>query len=274
MAIDSTLFGADIPAGSYTAGDIIQLACVSGPEVVRSGRGAALMKRLTVGQIGSVSGSASYWKIHVKNSDWVDPMISASSAINNNTSLDERSGCIQRGNDCPLTPNSSWEVFAECIVSVTTTVDNSIFALIDIDYPAVSSITDPDKLVGIPTSIEYGGKTISLNALGTIESSSWDTVNVDIFKAGYEYALQKVEYTTGAAAAIQGFFALSNAAGMGGLTRIMPVTQSLNGIKNTVEYATKLVKGPMDLKYLMFANSGTPSTDTPAMIMDFVKRKV
>lgn len=272
MAIDSSLFGADLPAGTYTAGDVIVLKNVAGPSVVRSGRGAANLKRVTVGVVGSASGSMTYWKVSVKNSDWVDPMISATAAINNATALDERSGLIQRGNDCPLTPNSSWDVIAECIVGGTTTVGNSVFALIDIDYPSVSSIIDPDRLMGIPTSIDYNQKTVTLNALGSLTTATWDIVNVDLFKAGYVYALQKIEYVSGAAST--GFFALSNAAGMGGLTRIIPVAQATQNIKNMVEYATSLQKGPMDMKYLIFANSGTPSTDQPDVIMDFVKRRV
>lgn len=272
MAIDTSLFGVDIPAGTYAVGDVIQLGCIAGPEVVRSGRGAAFLKRVTSGIIGSASGAASYWKISVKNSDWVDPMISGTASVNGATSLDERSGCIQRGNDCPLTPNSTWEVIATCVAAATTTVDNSLFAAIDIDYPSVSSITDPDTLIGIPASITYGGKTITINALGTIGSATWDSVNVDIFKAGYEYALQKVEMI--ASAACQGFVAISNAAGMGGLTRIIPISQNLAAIRNKIEYATKLQKGPMDIRYLIFANSGTGTTDTPELIFDFVKRRL
>ena len=273
MAIDSTLFAADIPAGTYAKGDMIPLSVHTGPSVVRSGRGAALLKRLTVGTVGNPSGSLSYWKVCVKNSDWIDEMQSLVSSIREPTSLDERSGNVQRGNDCPLTPNSSWEVYAVCMAASTTTVANSMFAIIDVDYPSVSSITDPDSLPGIPTTIEYEvPNAITLNALGAMSSATWDAVNVDIFKAGYEYALQKIEIigSTGE----EGFIALANAAGMGGLQRIMPISANSQNIRNKVEYATKLQKGPMDIRYLMFTNTASPSTDTPNLMMDFVKRKL
>lgn len=273
MAIDSTLFMADIPAGTYAAGDQIVLTTKAGPEVVRSGRGAALLKRVTVGILGTVSGSLSYWQISIKNSDWVDEMKSATAPISAATALDERSGCIQRGNDCPLTPNSSWEVVATCIGAATTTVANTLFALIDIDYPSVSSIIDPDTLPGIPTTITYSvPSAITLHGLGASATATWNVDNTDIFKAGYEYALQKVE-TSGLTGG-SGFMALANAAGMAGLCRIMPIAAPTENIRNKIEYATKLVKGPMDIKFMVFANSATPGTASPLTLLDFVKRKV
>lgn len=272
MAIDSSLFMADIPAGTYAAGDQITLTIKAGPSVVRSGRGAAILKRLTVGQLGNVTGSTSTWKISVKNSDWIDEMKSVTVPLYNASALDERTGSVQRGNDCPLTPNSTWEVVATCTSAYTTTVANSIFALIDIDYPSVSSIVDPDNIPGIPTTIDYQiPAAINLNALGASAAAAWDEANVDIFKAGYEYALQKIEMTSILGS---GFIALANAAGMAGLCRIIPIATTADSIRNKVEYATKLVKGPMDIKYLMFANAGTASTGRPTVLLDFVKRKV
>ena len=272
MAIDSSLFMADIPAGTYAAGDKVELTIKAGPSVVRSGRGAALMKRVTVGQVGNVTGSGSAWRISIKNSDWVDPMTSVTVSLFDLTALDERNGAIQRGNDCPLTPNSSWVVEATCAYATTTTVDNTIFAILDIDYPSVAAIVDPDALPGIPTTIEYvTPAAVNGNALGTSTAATWNVFNSDIFKAGYEYALQKMEFTGIAAA---GFIALSNAAGMGGLTRIIPISPQSASIKNKIEYATKLVKGPMDIQFMLFANSGTASTGTVDLLLDFVKRKV
>lgn len=273
MAVDSTLFMADIPAGTYSTGDTITLSVKSGPAVVRSGRGTALLKRLTVGIIGSASGSTSYWKISVRNSDWIDDMASLTAPLTNATALDERCGAIQRGNDCPLTPNSSWIVTATCVYGNTTTVDNSMYALLDIDYPSVSSIIDPDNLPGIPTSIESDAVSQTCAALGTSASHTWTTVNVDIFKAGYEYALQKLEIM-GPVSTIAGFVALSNAAGMAGLCRIMPIANGSVNIRNKVEYASKLVKGPMDIQYMLFENSGTAATENVSLLLDFVKRRV
>lgn len=274
MAIDTTLFAADIPAGSYAVGDVVPLGCIAGPSVVRSGRGAAILKRTTVGLCGNVSGSETNWKISIKNSDWIDAMISVTASIRDATGLDERSGMVQRGNDCPLTPNSSWEVIATCVQAKTTTVANSIFALIDVDYPSVSSITDPDALVGIPCSIDYEvPAAIPINALGTMTTARWSTFSTDFFKAGYEYALQKIEMSV-PATGCQGFIGLSNAAGMGGLQRIMPISNTPFNIRNKVEYSTKLQKGPMDINFLIFQNSGSSTTDSPNLIMDYVKRRI
>lgn len=273
MAIDSSLFMVDIPAGTYAAGDTVQLTIKAGPAVVRSGRGAALLKRMTTGIIGSTSGSSSFWKISVKNSDWVDEMSSFSATLDSAAALDERSGCVQRGNDCQLTPNSSWEVTATCAWGGTTTVANTLFALLDIDYPSVSSIVDPDSIPGIPTTIEYvAPTTVTFHALGTSSTATWAEDNTDIFKAGYEYALQKVE--AGGMNSARGFVALANAAGMAGLCRIIPIADPVQNIRNKIEYATKLVKGPMDVRFLFFANSGTASSGTPDVLFDFVKRKV
>ena len=61
MALDSSLFAAQIPAGTYAIGDRIPLVCIRGPAVVRSGYGTALLKKIfTVG-------TAAPFKIVVKN---------------------------------------------------------------------------------------------------------------------------------------------------------------------------------------------------------------
>lgn len=272
MAIDTSLFGANVPAGTYTKGDQIQLKNIAGPAIVRAGRGNAILKRITSGIIANASGSVSFWRIDIKNSDWIDPASNITGPMWDASIFDERSGSVQRGHDMPLLPNSSWTVTATCLKTVTTTVDNSIFCLIDIDYPSVSSITDPDILQGYPTSITQEKGTIAYQK-PSIESAIWTTDNVDIFKAGYQYALAKTEMLSSSVAGV-GFVALANAAGMGGLMRIMPITALATAIRNKVEYATKLVKGPMDIKYMLFNDAGTATTGDLSFIMDFVKRQV
>jgi len=270
--IDSTLYGADIPAGTYAPGDVVQLSLIDGPANVRSGRGAAKLKRISVGQVSEESGSVSRWKIYTKNSDWVDPTISVTASMRGSTALDEKSGLIQRGHDCDLTENSSWEVWAVCVDTVTTTVANSIYALIDIDYPSVSSIVDPDNLPGIPASIEVVTTGTALKAAGNLVGSTQEVSNVDFFKAGYEYALEKVEAI--GTAGFQGFLSISNAAGMGGLKRIMPIASSPLNIRDKIEYASKLVKGPMDIGLNLFIPTLPATTGNLNIVFDFVKRKV
>lgn len=274
MAIDVTTFAADLPAGTYTEGDVVQLKCTSGPAIVRSGRGAAYLKRVSTFMLNDATGAITVWKVSVKNSDWVDPATSFSVPMNAATAMDVRSGAIQAGHDCPLTPNSSWEVIAVCTSAgtTTTTVANSITAEIEIDYPSVSAITDPTKLQGMPASIDHVATGVTINAAGSAETAKWETFSVDIFKAGYEYALEKIELTT-SLAGVTGYVAISNAAGMGGLTRIIPISNSRGNIRPMIEYASKLVKGPMDISYKLFV-SGTATTSNLKLTLDFVKRRI
>lgn len=272
MAVDSSLFGADIPAGTYARGDVINLGIISGPAVVRSGRGTAILKRILGGVMTEASGAATYWRIHVKNSDWIDDAECLTSQISTPTFLDQHSGATRPGNNQQLTPNSSWQVYAECILGGTTTAANSIFALIDIDYPEVSAITDPDALIGVPASIDYDKQNATINAFGSLTSSAWETENVDYFKAGWMYALQEVSiFSPSVGGSPVGFVSFSNAAGMGGLSRIIPVSADPGAIRQTIEYASLLVKGPMDIKTMLFMSSA--QTADIVMIHDFVKRK-
>ena len=269
MAIDSTLFAVDIPAGTYTAGDVIPLGCIDGPANVRSGRGAAKLKNICVFR---ELASAPHWRVHVKNSDWIDDVASfaASASSFGATAFDDESGAIQGGHDCDLTPNSGWQVYAECITGGTSASGDSLFCLIDVDYPQVGGVTDPRKAVGFPTSITYDIATIAAAAYGSAVGSTWHVMNVDYFKAGYRYVLDAVEMTT--TNTTVGFVAFSNAAGMGGLTRIIPLTSNPAAIRYAVKYSSVLVKGPMDIKLKLFQS--TAATISATMAHDYVKQKV
>lgn len=266
MAIDSTLFAADVASGAaVNVGDIVPLTCVYGPANVRSGRGAAKLKRIFSGVISAAN---ALWRIHVKNSDWIDETVNIAGGLDQATCMDVHSGMCQFGNDDNLTPNSAWQVYAECIEGAASlNISTSLFALIDVDYPQVSAITDPDKLQGTPTSIVMDVANTPINANGTMTTSNWKVVNTDYFKAGYQYCLQEIGIRGGT-----GFIALSNAAGMGGLSRVIPVNNTATAIRNTVEYASKLVKGPMDVGLFLFAASAT--TATVMMVHDYVKRAI
>lgn len=268
MAIDSTLFAADIPAGTYAVGDVVQLGCIDGPANVRSGRGSAILKSICTAQFAA---QIPYWRIHVKNSDWIDDISSfAGPIINQTTVFDDESGSIQKGHDCKLTPNSGWQVYAECVIGGTSTTPNSIFALLDIDYPEVGGVTDPRKAVGYPTSINYDVGTYTTIAFGALTGSQWHTVNVDYLKAGYKYVLDAVELSS-SGAGVLGFIAFSNAAGMGGLTRIIPLASYTSAIRRSIRYSSVLVKGPMDVKLKMF--QATSSAVAVQTIHDYVKQK-
>lgn len=266
MAIDSTLWFADIPAGDYTVGDVVELKVKAGPANVRSGRGTALLKSIIV---GTTSGTTPLWKIHVKNSNWVDDVQSFAGQLTQATSLSMESGNVQVGCNDVLLPNSGWSVWAECVAGGTSSAPNSLFALIDLDYPSVSAVADPLKIDGIPTSIPFTA-TVPVHAYGSAEAATWSVVSVDYFKAGYAYCLQAVEIIGGAPIV---FLALSNAAGMGGLTRIILLNNLVYGVRAKIWYSSKLVKGPMDVKVMAFNTSSSPSQSL-VTIHDYVKKLV
>lgn len=267
MAIDSTLFVTDVPAGSYTKGQIIELKVHTGPSVVRDGYGVGILKKVYSAIMSTASGALSDWRVFFQNSDWIDPMANGPGFFNDPLGYDDESACVQAGNDCPLAPNSGWRVWAECMGDVTTTAPNSIVGLIDIDYPKVSAVANPSAMIGYPTSIVQPLGTVGVNAIGSSESATWSGINVDFFKAGFRYLLQKIGLSGGGT----GFIQLSNAAGMGGLSRIVP-TSSSNVVKKwKVSYSSALSKGPMDVKALLFAASAGNSS--PALTFDFVKRR-
>ena len=269
--IDVTLFGASIPAGTYAVGDRVPLQVIDGPAVVRSGRGAAILKRITAGTLINPSAAMTWWKIGVKNSDWVDEAGSLTAPLVEATALDIQAGCVQDGHDCPLTPNSSWEVYAECVNATTTTIANSVYCAIDIDYPSVSSIINPRAAKGIPTTID--DQVISDLQAADITAAVWTHHSVDFLKAGYIYALVKPEIRASGGAAV-GFIKLSDAAGMGGLSRIIPISTPVANLRNNIEYASQLVKGPMTISYMLFSNTGTAVTgSTNRLYLDFVKRR-
>ena len=265
MAIDTSLWAVDMAAGAVSVGDVFPLTCTDGPAVVRSGRGEAILKRITSFKFGALGAA---FNVYVKNSDWVDPVINETPA-GADTLFDNRTGSYQSGNNCPMTANSSWEVYAVC-TAAGTVATGTIFTLIDIDYPSVSSIVNPDVIPGIPSTIELT-RTLTTIAGGSFVGSGWSGQSEDFFKAGYEYALQKVSVFDNSGSDMA-FVSFSNAAGMGGLTRIVPCYTSGASIRSIVEYASKLVKGPMDVKLKIL--SGSAASTPVDLLMDYVKRKV
>lgn len=271
MAIDSTVYAADIPAGTYAVGDIVQLGCIDGPANVRSGRGRAVLKQILVGQF-SAANPTPFWRIHVKNSDWIDDVSSFTAGIiGSPTAFDDESGSVQSGHDCELTANSGWQVYAECIIGATSTAANSLFAQIDIDYPQVAAVTNPKQAIGTPATVTFDAGATPINAFGTLTSANWVTKNVDYLKAGFAYVLDAVEMN-GGTNLLGGFIAFSNAAGMGGLTRIIPIINNPAAIRQSVRYASSIVKGPMDVKLKLFA--GTAGTENIFMSHDYVRKRL
>ncbi len=259
MAIDSTLFQAIIPAGTYAAGDIIPLAVVRGPSVVRDGYGEARLKR-----IYSIQDGASIGHVSIRNSDWSDEManiVPAPSAV----ILSNNSNAIQQGHDCNLKKNSGWDVKYTFDSAITTTNAFSVFLLVDIDYPSVQAVADPKIAKGTPATT-VRADPYNVVAAGT--ALQWQTINVDILKAGRKYLLASATFRDSNAA--HGFFSISSAAGQNGLERIIPcIPNSSTNLRYVLDYSTPLVKGPMNLNYLVLAASaGTANVITE---IDWVK---
>ena len=265
MALDSVLFNASIPAGTYAVGDTIPLAVNRGAAVVRDGYGAAILKKIFTASAGLANAE---FKLVIKNSNWIDELSNPIIPISD-TALDENSVSINRGHDCNLMPNSSWQVYAVCYVAGTTTAAAEIFALLDIDYPSVPSVSNPRLAQGTPVTIDNVTMTITAPMPGN--TLVWYTTNVDVFKAGYKYLLTQASFEL--AQLSIGFLAISGAAGQNGLERIVPVRPGqAAGIRYLIDYATPLVKGPMNVSFMGVSGGGAAITGQPYCYMDYVRK--
>ena len=256
MAIDSTLFQAIIPAGTYAVGDTIPLSVVRGPSVVRDGYGEARLKRIYSIQDGSAIGH-----VALRNSDWSDEMANIVPAPSY-VILANNSNAIQQGHDCILKKNSGWDAKFTFDAAITAAAAFSVFLLVDIDYPSVQAVADPKIAKGTPaTTIRADPYTVV--AVGA--SLSWQTINVDILKAGRRYLLASATFRDSNAA--HGFFSISSAAGQNGLERIIPVVPSSStNLRYVLDYSTPLVKGPFNINY---AGVGTAGASTALLELDW-----
>lgn len=257
MAIDSSMFALNLPVGTYTAGDVLPMKIIRGPAIVRDGYGRAYLKRFIAGIVRGASGSVIRGHVVVKNSNWVDEMANIAAPMGY-VSLAENSSNINRGHDAPLVPNSGWEVKFIIDETVTTTVANDVFCLLDIDYPQVQAVQNPRAAPGDPVTI-MRNDTIVSGASGSIESAPWNTKNVDFLKAGYRYLL--AELGTYASGGFIGFVSISQAAGQQGLERIIPtIPNEPANMRYLLDYSTPLVKGPMNLNFLVLTASAASLT--------------
>lgn len=268
--IDTMLFAADIPAGTYAAGDEITFTQIAGPTVVRDGLGQPVLKAINTGALYNGSTSRVMAKYKVQNANWVDMVVNSASSLNDVTGTAEGSTGYQPGNNCPLQVNSAFTVSGEWFQPQTTTIDNSVFIAIDIEYPNIGAVQDPRGESGIPCSIEYDMGTINVAVLGTLESGSWTDVSFDKFKAGSRYLMQKIEVNSEITSTLFGFVKISGGASMGGLTRIVPITSLSSAIAKVITYAPVEVKGPFTIG-VMFFTTAASSGDT-TVVIDYVKR--
>lgn len=262
MAIDSTLFAAQLPAQAYAAGDRIPMGVIRGPSVVRDGYGASYLKKIfTMTSAQTIEGH-----VEIKNSNWVD-MVSNLCPNPSTVVLSSNSNGVQPGHDAPLTPNSGWDVVFVIDVAGTTTAAADVFALIDIDYPSVQAIADPRNAKGIPAS-NIRADTVNGTAPGSSNAMVWTTYNIDILKAGYRYLISSAAFKTAGGAI--GFFSISGAAGQAGLERIIPVIpNNLGNLRYVLDYSTPLVKGPFNINYAIV---GPTTPQTAVLEIDWVKK--
>lgn len=259
MAIDSTLFRAVIPAGTYAAGDTISLGVIRGPSVVRDGYGPALLKRVFCVQNGGA-----FAHVEIKNSNWIDALDNIVPGFNN-VILTPNSSAIQPGHDCELFPNSGWEVKLVFDAAHTASGAFDVFAMIDIDYPSVQAVANPLQATGTPCS-NVRADSIAVSGVGG--SLSWTTYNVDILKPGSRYLISSCQFRC---TANIGFLSVSGAANQRGLERIIPIMPSSAGnLRYLLDYSTPLVKGPFNINYLAI---GTAGTETAILEIDWVKKQ-
>lgn len=269
MAIDTTLYVADLPARVYTIGEIIPLTVKAGPSAVRQGYGTPVLKEINTGFINHSTVNVNAFEFVIQNSNFIDPIINGPSSLGSLLGLDPQAKGVQSGNNCQLEPNSTWNVYAKVIQAVTLGTAHSIFATIDVDYSAVGAVRDPQLEEGIPTSIEYAIAG-TINADGAAAAAQWDVVNVDAFKPGYKYLLQRGSVHGATASGFSGFVAFANAAAMSGLSRIIPMFAAASALCKHIKFASAETKGPMDIKLMMFAD--TAGSDTFGIVADYVKR--
>lgn len=273
--IDTTLFMADIPAGTYAAGDKVVLDVKSGPAVVRDGYGQAILKDVCTGNLIRVySNEKIVMRFYVQNQNWNDPIINGPSALDNDFAFNEDARGLNKGSDCVLQPNSGWTVYGEFLLGITTTVDQSVFATVDIDYPSVGAVKDPMAETGTPASIVYSFENYDSETNGASAAATWTSVSFDKFKAGYRYLMSKASLCVyGASGAVVGFLAISGGASMAGLRRIIPMNTSTTAIGKKITYATAEVKGPVNMEIMLFSGSTTQLTGVEIQTtIDYVKR--
>lgn len=272
--IDTMLYFADIPAGTYAVGDEITLNLKSGPAVVRDGLGQPVLKDINTGLIFKNIGNGSKIMLNyeIQNQNWNDPVYNGTANLDDIAYFSEESRGVQTGNDCPLMVNSAFTVKAIVKQAITTTVDTTAFCSIDIEYPNIAGVQDPQKETGTPMSIEYQFENYTTNLCGTGASALWVPISVDKFKAGYRYLMQKLSVCTEGSGVVAGFLAISGGASMGGLRRIIPISSYSGALSKRLKYASVEVKGPVTLEALFFIDGTAATTANLDVIADYVKR--
>lgn len=272
--IDTMLFMADIPAGTYAVGDEITLTLKSGPAVVRDGLGQPVLKDINSGLIfkNAANGAKIPLVFEIKNQNWNDPVLNGQAALDDVAYFSEESRGVQTGNDCPLMVNSAFTVKATVKQASTTTVATTAFCTIDIEYPNIAAVKNPMGEVGTPASIEYQFPAYVSNVPGAGSSATWAEINVDDFKAGYRYLMQKISIVSEGSGILAGFVAFSGGASMGGLRRIIPVTTYSGSLSKKLKYASVEVKGPVNIEAMLFIDSTTATTANLDVVADYVKR--
>ena len=260
MAVDSMLYQISFPAGSYTAGTKGAMALIRGPSVVRDGCGTArLVKIFTASDASGLNVD-----VHVKNGQWNDEIINAA-PVASDTILSDNSHAMQKGGNFPLVVNSGFDVSYEIMEAATTTAAVDVFCQIDIDYDGYPSIADPRNEEGMPMSLEMA-QTITNTAAGS--PLVFTSISVDVFKAGYKYLLTDAYFDSLGVTCPLGFLSITNAAGQGGLERLVPVYPAKAGLSFNLDKSVPLTKGPMTLNFAAIAAAAVPAE----IQLDFIRR--
>lgn len=260
------MFVGVVPVGTYTAGEVIPLNVKLGPSSVRDGYGTAILKGVYTGGLNT---DVIKVETVVQNSNQIDPIINSPNELNNTLGVSIDGTGYQAGHDCPLDVNSTWTVYAKVVKGGTTTKAFGLYAIIEIDYPSVGSVADPRHEQGTPMSIEMD-KTVTVFAPGSIDTATWNIYNIDNFKPGFRYLLEKIGVTFPGGVGGFGFVAFSGAAAQNGLTRIIPFSANIAAVAEQVTYSSVLTKGPMDVRFMVFGSSA--GSDTAHLVTDYIRR--
>lgn len=268
--IDSSLYTANIAAGtSVSAGDIVVLGLHTGSATVRQGYGQPVLKKITTGSVSHQATGKPVFEYIVQNSNWIDPMINGSNVLWSSSALVDTSTGIQSGQDCPLEPNSTWQIYARCVVAgAYTDSGESLTALLDVDYPDVAAITNPANETGTPCSIARDQNVTTVSA-GNTPSFTYESV--DNLKPAFRYLKTKVSVTTPVSGEV-GFIAVRNGATMAGLCQIVPWCSSSTFQSMPMPYSVIETKGSVDVGLMGWATGASGATEKAHIIMDYVKK--
>jgi hypothetical protein len=278
MAIDTQVFYATLAPGTYPANVPIPMTAIVGSGTVRSGFGPARLKRITR-LATTIGGSAGDIPISFQNSSWDQPLFGVTPAAgvgvaSSNSLLDEHASLTTDCNSAPLALNSVNTVTIVPQTAITILAGNAtdVYVLVDIDYPNIGSVVDPDALTGFPQSNQK-----AISAVGTIIGSGpvvfQPQGSFDDLKDNRGYFIKDVSLISPISTINFpfAFVKIYNASSQRGLVRVIPIPQANYAIKYRIKYIDQMVKGPYNIDIAVPVTS--TATLTAILNTDYVSNR-